>query len=83
MNTSEKFLRFAAECEFMAEFTHNPENKTVWSEMAERWIHCAELLIANAPVVPPSNIETRSQLGSLRLAKQRPKMNGRRGSWQT
>ena len=27
MNTSEKFYRFAAECEFMAELTHNPENK--------------------------------------------------------
>ena len=43
MNTSEKFLRFAAECEFMARFTHNPENKTVWSDMAERWLRCAEL----------------------------------------
>jgi hypothetical protein len=43
MDTSEKFLRFAAEGEFMAEFTHSPENKTVWSEMAERWLHCAEL----------------------------------------
>jgi len=43
MNTSEKFLRFAAECEFMAQFTHNPKNKTVWSDMAERWLRCAEL----------------------------------------
>src|SRR6267378_347105 len=34
MNPSEKFLRFAAECEFMAKFTHNPGNKTVWSRMA-------------------------------------------------
>ena len=43
MNTSEKFLRFAAECKFMAQFTHNPKNKTVWNEMAERWLRCAEL----------------------------------------
>jgi hypothetical protein len=43
MNTSEKFYRFAAECEFMAELTHNPENKTVWRRMAERWLRCAEL----------------------------------------
>ena len=43
MNTSEKFLRFAAECEFMAQFTHNPKNKSVWSDMAERWLRCAEL----------------------------------------
>jgi hypothetical protein len=27
MNTSEKFYRFAAECEFMAKLTHNPKNK--------------------------------------------------------
>ena len=40
MNTSERFLRFAAECEFMAQFTHNPKNKTVWSDMAERWLRC-------------------------------------------
>jgi hypothetical protein len=43
MNTSEKFLRFAAECEFMAKFTHNPKNKTIWTNMAERWIRCAAL----------------------------------------
>jgi hypothetical protein len=44
MNTSEKFLRFAAECTLMAELTHNPGNKTVWSHMAERWLRCAELV---------------------------------------
>jgi hypothetical protein len=43
MNTSEKFYRFAAECEFMAKLTHNPKNKTIWTNMAERWIRCAEL----------------------------------------
>jgi len=43
MNTSEKFLRFAAECKFMAKLTRNPESKTVWSHMAERWLRCAEL----------------------------------------
>jgi len=43
MNTSEKFLRFAAECEFMAQFTHNPKNKTAWRDLAERWLRCAEL----------------------------------------
>jgi len=44
MNTSEKFLKFAAECEFMAQLTHNPNNKTVWRQMAERWLRCAELI---------------------------------------
>jgi hypothetical protein len=43
MNPSEKFLRFAAECELMAKFTHSPENKTVWNRMAERWLRCAQL----------------------------------------
>jgi hypothetical protein len=43
MNPSEKFLRFAAECELMAKFTHSPENKTVWNGMAERWLRCAQL----------------------------------------
>jgi hypothetical protein len=44
MSPSEKFLRFAAECEHMAQFTRTPENKTVWTSMAERWIRCAELI---------------------------------------
>jgi hypothetical protein len=43
MNTTEKFYRFAAECEFMAKLTHNPKNKTIWTHMAERWVRCAEL----------------------------------------
>ncbi len=43
MNASEKFLRFAAECEFMAKFTRNPKNKAVWTNMAARWLRCAEL----------------------------------------
>jgi hypothetical protein len=43
MDPSEKFLRFAAECELMAKFTHSPENRTVWTRMAERWVRCARL----------------------------------------
>jgi hypothetical protein len=27
----------------MAKFTHSPENKTVWTRMAERWLRCAQL----------------------------------------
>jgi hypothetical protein len=44
MDTADKFLRFAAECRFMAKLTDNPQSKTVWSQMAERWLRCAELL---------------------------------------
>jgi hypothetical protein len=43
MDPSEKFLRFAAECEVMAKFTRSPENRTVWTRMAERWLRCARL----------------------------------------
>jgi hypothetical protein len=43
MSTSEKFLRFAAECEIMAKFTPSLENEMVWHRMAERWVRCAEL----------------------------------------
>src|SRR5580658_5263878 len=44
MDTSERFLRFAAECELMAKFTRDRENKTVWRSIAQRWIRCAELV---------------------------------------
>jgi hypothetical protein len=43
MDPSERFLRFAAECQFMAKFTHSRENKVVWTRMAERWVRCARL----------------------------------------
>ncbi len=43
MNPSEEFLRHAAECEFMAKFTHDPESRATWNHMAQRWVRCAEL----------------------------------------
>ena len=44
MLTSDRFLRFAAECEVMAKFTHSRENKMAWNRIAERWLRCAELI---------------------------------------
>jgi hypothetical protein len=44
MDVSERFLRFAAECELMAKATRDRENKTVWRVIAQRWIRCAELV---------------------------------------
>ena len=44
MDTSERFLRFAAECELMAKAARDRENKTVWRSIAQRWIRCAELV---------------------------------------
>jgi hypothetical protein len=43
MDPSEKFVKFAAECESMAKFTHTAENTEVWKRMAERWRRCAEV----------------------------------------
>jgi hypothetical protein len=43
MTPSEQFRRFAAECESMAKFTHDRENKPVWHGLAQRWVRCAEL----------------------------------------
>jgi hypothetical protein len=51
MNASDRFLKFAAECEVMAKFTPSPENKVVWHRMAERWIRCAELIERQDSVV--------------------------------
>jgi hypothetical protein len=44
MHTTDQFLRFAAECEMMAQFTRSPENKAVWNGLAQRWLRCAELM---------------------------------------
>jgi len=44
MNASDRFLRFAAECEAMAKITRSPENVTVWHQMAERWLRIADLV---------------------------------------
>ena len=43
MIPSEEFIRHAAECESMAEFSHDPENKKAWRRMADRWFRCAQL----------------------------------------
>ena len=43
MILSEEFMRHAADCERMAKFTRDHENKSVWNGMAERWLRCAEL----------------------------------------
>lgn len=44
MDATDQFLRFAAECEVMAKFTRSPENKAVWTGLAQRWMRCAQLL---------------------------------------
>jgi len=44
MMTSDRLLRFAAECEVMAKFTQSPESRMTWNTIAQRWLRCAELL---------------------------------------
>ena len=44
MNTSERFLKFAAECEVMAKGAPNRGNRAAWRSIAQRWIRCAELI---------------------------------------
>jgi hypothetical protein len=43
MKPSEKFRRFAAECEAMSNFAKSPESKATWNGLAARWILFAEL----------------------------------------
>jgi len=69
MNTSERFQRFAAECEFMAKLTPSLENQMVWRRMAERWIQCAELCERQDSLAHAAGPQRRhrkpAQLGSL------------------
>lgn len=44
MDTMDRFLRFAAECEVMAKVTRSRENKAVWNGLAQRWLRCAEMM---------------------------------------
>ena len=40
----EHFQRFAAECEAMADGTRNPNDKELWTRLAQRWLRCAALM---------------------------------------
>jgi hypothetical protein len=42
MQTTDRFLKFAAECESMAKLSPSPDNRAVWNRLAQRWIRCAE-----------------------------------------
>jgi hypothetical protein len=37
MSTSEKFLRFASECERVADLARDPASMSAWREFAARW----------------------------------------------
>lgn len=62
MDASDRFFRFAAECEVMAKFTRNQENKAVWNGMAQRWLRCAELMERNHAQLERSHAARRRKL---------------------
>jgi hypothetical protein len=59
MNPSEKFRRFAAECEAMSKFAKSPESKASWHGIAARWMLFAEL--ADDRYSPKVNTTARRQ----------------------
>lgn len=50
MNTSERFMRFAAECEIMAKSSRSPQSRLTWRGLAERWVRCAKLADSYDPI---------------------------------
>ena len=49
MNTSERFQRFAAECEFMAKLTASPENQMVGVEWQSDGFNVLNCMDGNNP----------------------------------
>jgi hypothetical protein len=43
MHAADRFLKFATECQAMAQLAPQKENKRVWNSLAERWRRCAKL----------------------------------------
>jgi hypothetical protein len=43
MHTADRFLKFATECQIMAQLAPQGENPQTWNRLAERWLRCAEL----------------------------------------
>jgi hypothetical protein len=43
MYAADRFLKFASECQVMAELAPQTENKRVWNRLAERWRRCVQL----------------------------------------
>jgi hypothetical protein len=61
MHTTDRFLRFAAECEVMAKFTRSAENKAVWNGLAQRWLRCAELMDREQETTRQSHLAKRQR----------------------
>jgi hypothetical protein len=42
MDATNKFIRFAAECEHMAKNVRGDDEKSAWHDLAQRWRQCAK-----------------------------------------
>lgn len=49
MNTADRFLKFATECQIMARSTRSARDRAVWKGLAERWVRCAYLIDQKHP----------------------------------
>jgi hypothetical protein len=61
MDATDRFLRFAAECEVMAKVTRSRENKAVWNGLAQRWLRCAEMMDQSHSHTPQRSHPARRQ----------------------
>jgi hypothetical protein len=43
MHVADRFLKFATECQVMAQRAPQEENQQTWNRLAERWLRCAKL----------------------------------------
>jgi hypothetical protein len=75
MNPSEKFVKFAAECELMAKSTQTRESKSVWMLMAERWLRCAELYDREASAARDAHLAKRRRAPADKWAQEEARAN--------
>jgi hypothetical protein len=66
VSASKTFLRFAAECEAMARFARDPENRLIWRGFAARWSRYAKSV---------ENRFTRTRVGKMRRPQRRSKVD--------
>ena len=68
MQTSEEFLKRAAECELMATEARDPGSKATWKGMAVRWRQCAEMAATDNLAARRRNSQARNRQPAPTLA---------------
>ena len=61
MDATDKFMKFAAECEQMARRASGRADKSTWRELAQRWQRCAELRQSQGTALHDSRLARRHQ----------------------